>query len=178
MTGGLRGQALMREAVLSVSLTLGLQAEGQLRPAAEQQSFLMTKLSIRSARHSTGGVSATVTCGCMFPDEQICRVFWILSIVLSPTMWGRRIAGCRKSGPQGVSTQRITLRLGEADELGLTVMIVSVANWVRNKKTASRLRAAQARFPSCGGRGVWQAQGLSLLTGDADLGDDGETRAN
>lgn len=45
MTGGLGGQALMREAVLSVSLTLGIWAEGQWRPAIEKQSFLMTKLS-------------------------------------------------------------------------------------------------------------------------------------
>lgn len=45
MMGELGGQALVRKAV-PVSLTLGIQAMGQLHPATEEQQFLVTGVSI------------------------------------------------------------------------------------------------------------------------------------
>lgn len=52
--------------------------------------------------------------------------FWdfFLSINLSHRQCGvTETRGEEKSGPQGVSTQRINLLLGEDDKLGLAVMI-------------------------------------------------------
>lgn len=92
MMGGLGGQALVWEAV-SVS-DAWYSGNGPIASRGwRDNSFWCPMCRIRSARHSTGDVSATVNCGCMYANEQICRVFWILSIVLSPTMWGRKIAG-------------------------------------------------------------------------------------